>query len=309
MNYLPDSIPKMELAILAPMLYVPGDHPDMEAILSGERDLGVCSVAICLEDAVRKENRTGAAMKLCRVLEGLASMPRSIFVRPSDLVSYEWLLEHLPVGSVAGFILPKATVAAIHQWTEKNFGLHPILPILETKEVLDPVGRRDLAHACAAHSGIIPGARIGANDLFALLGGLRRPLGRTIYETPVGHVIDGLLETFSANNVRLFAPVSDRIADISMLLREVEEDMHRGLFAKTCVHPKQVHAVWSSYLPTETELSEARKILDPDAPAVFSSNGDMLETACHNKWAKALMWRHKIHTANIDCLPKIVGNT
>lgn len=296
----------MERTMLAPMLYVPGDHPDLVAILSGDRDIGVCSVAVCLEDAVRKENRTDAAINLCRVLENLPSMPRSIFVRPSDLESLERLLEHLPVGSVAGFILPKATVTTIHQWTEKSFGLHTILPILETKEVLDPVGRRDLAHACAAHIGIIPGARIGANDLFALLGGLRRPRGKTIYETPIGHVIDGLLETFSANNVRLFAPVSDRIADISMLIREAEEDVQRGLFAKTCVHPKQVRAVWASYLPTATELSEAEQILDPNAPAVFSSNGDMLEPACHRVWALALLERHRIHRSIAESITDVI---
>lgn len=295
MYQISESIQPKDLAMLAPMLYVPGDRPDLEQILGGGRDLGVCSIAICLEDAVRRERRVDAGMDVCRILENLPEISRSVFIRPADFESLDRLLDHLPVDRIAGLILPKASVASIHQWTERSYGLHTILPILETREVLDPVGRRDLAHACAAHPSVIPGARIGANDLFSLLGGLRRPPGRTIYETPVGHVIDGLLETFSASAVRLCAPVSDRISDLAVLLREVEEDIHRGLFAKTSVHPKQVHAIWASYLPAAAEVSEALQILDPDAPAVFGSNGDMLEPACHTEWARGLLRRDAIH--------------
>jgi citrate lyase beta subunit len=281
--------------MLAPMLYVPADRPDLAEVLSGQRDLGVCGIAVCLEDAVRQDNRKKAAISLCETLEKLAHSPRQIFVRPADNEAFDWLLESLPVDKIAGFILPKATVHTIHLWTEKSYGLHTILPILETREALDPVGRRELAQACAAHPPVIPGARIGANDLFSLLGGLRRPAGRTIYETPVGRVIDGLLEAFSAQGVRLCAPVCDRIGDMETLQREVVEDIHRGLFAKTAVHPRQVHAIWHSYLPHPAEIEEAQLILQPDAPAVFGLNGDMLEPACHGEWARRLLQRDALH--------------
>lgn len=284
-----------DLPMLAPMLYVPADRADLASVLGGERDLGVCCVAVCLEDAVRPDNRKSAAIALCRTLERLDSHPRQIFVRPADSDALDWLLEYLPVGKIAGFILPKASVHTIHLWTEKSYGLHTILPILETRDALDPVGRRELAQACAAHPPVIPGARIGANDLFSLLGGLRRPPGRTVYETPVGRVIDGLLEAFSAQGVRLCAPVCDRISDLGTLEREVVEDIHRGLFAKTAIHPRQVHTIWPSYLPDPTEVEEASLILQPDAPAVFGLNGDMLEPACHGEWARRLLQRNALH--------------
>ena len=284
-----------DLPMLAPMLYVPADRPDLAEVLGGQRDLGVCCIAVCLEDAVRPDHRKKAASTLCRILEKLEHSPRQIFVRPADNDAFDWLLEYLPVDKIAGFILPKATVHTIHLWTEKSYGLHTILPILETREALDSVGRRELAQACAAHPPVIPGARIGANDLFSLLGGLRRPSGRTIYETPVGRVIDGLLEAFSAQGVRLCAPVCDRIGDLETLQREVVEDIHRGLFAKTAIHPRQVHAIWRSYLPDLAEIEEARLILQPDAPAVFGLNGDMLEPACHGEWARRLLQRDALH--------------
>jgi citrate lyase beta subunit len=290
-HFLPD------LTILAPMLYMPADRCDLAAVLEGRHDIGVCSIAVCLEDAVRPDNRKSATAALCSTLQTLDATPRAIFVRPADSDALDWLLECLPVEKISGFILPKATVQSIHAWIEKCCGLHTILPILETRDVLDYVGRRELAQACAAHPSNIPGARIGANDLFSLLGGLRRPTRRTIYETPVGHVIDGLLEAFSAVGVRLCAPVCDRIGDLETLGREVLEDIHRNLFAKTAIHPSQVHEIWNAYRPNTAEAKEALHILRPDAPAVFGLNGDMLEPACHGEWARHLLHRNSLHQA------------
>ena len=281
--------------MLAPLLYVPADRHDLPALLGGERQLGVCSLAICLEDAVRPENRASAAIALSQAIQRLESSPYNLFVRPADADVLEWLLDNAPIERISGFILPKATTAKIHLWIERTAGLHLILPILESREALDPVGRRDLAQACAAHRPLIPGARIGANDLFALLGGLRRPPARTVYETPVGRVIDGLLEAFSAHEVRLCGPVFDRMDDLGTLRREVAEDIHRGLFAKTAINPRQVEAIWQEYLPEASEIEEARRILEPDAPAVFGLNGGMLEPACHFQWARQLMDRMILH--------------
>ena len=289
--------PHTDLPMLAPMLYVPADRPDLAAILSGNRDVGICSIAVCLEDAVRPENRSEAAAALCRILEQLDTSTRQIFVRPADNDAFEWLIEHLPVEKITGLILPKATVQSIHFWIEKSYGLHTIIPILETRDALDPGGRRDLAQACAAHPPVIPGARIGANDLFSLLGGLRRPVGRTVYETPVGRVIDGLMEAFAAQGLRLCAPVCDRMSDTETLERELVDDIQRGLFAKTAIHPRQALTIWNAYLPNPVEVDEARRILEPEALAVFGLNGDMLEPACHSEWAQRLLKREALHRA------------
>jgi citrate lyase beta subunit len=285
------------LPMLAPMLYTPADRPDLASVLGGRRDLGICSVAVCLEDAVRPENRQAAAKALCRTLASLESVPRSVFIRPADVAALEWLIEHLPMEHISGFILPKATVAKIHLWVERSAGLHTLLPILESRDTLDPIGRRELAQACAAHPPIIPGARIGANDLFCLLGGLRRPCGRTIYETPVGRVIDELLELFSAQSVRLCGAVFDRINDVETLTREVNEDIHRGLYAKTAITPNQSHLIWESYRPNARELQEAYCILEEGAPAVIGLNGGMLERACHTAWANRLIERDTLYRA------------
>jgi citrate lyase beta subunit len=277
------------------MLYVPADRPNLGGILAGDRPLGVCCLAICLEDAVRPAERPSAAAALCHALRNAPSLPRPIFVRPANLEALGWLLEQNGIERVSGFILPKATVASIHLWVERSSGLFRLLPIMESREAIDPLGRRDLAHACAAHRPVIPAARIGANDLFSLLGGLRRPRGRTVYETPVGSVIDGLIEAFCAQDIRLCGPVFDHLEDTETLIREVEQDVIRGLFAKTAITPKQAGQIWKSYRPTDEETIEARRILRRDAPAVFSIHGRMMEPACHSEWAKRLLERRRIH--------------
>jgi citrate lyase beta subunit len=284
-----------ELPLLAPMLYVPANRLDLPEVIGGLRNLGVCCLAICMEDSVRPDGRAAAAEAFCRALRSAPVLPRPVFARPASATALEWLLEQDGIERLAGFILPKATVDTIHLWLELTRNLFTILPILESAEAIDPWGRRDLAQACAAHRSLIPCARIGANDLLSLLGGLRRPIGKTIYETPVGTVIDGLIEAFSCQGVRLCGPVFDRLDDLTTFELEIEADIERGLFAKTSLNPRQVEQVWKCYEPKKEEIEEAVRILQPESPAVFGLNGAMLEPACHSEWAKRLLERNRIY--------------
>jgi citrate lyase beta subunit len=296
-------------AYLAPLLYVPADRPGLEAMLSGGKDLGVCSLAVCLEDAVRSEHRREAATALAHLLHQVEQpAPRAIFVRPADADLLSLLLDTGALRHVQGVLVPKATPARISQWANLTRSSLPLLPILETREALDPMGRRELAAACDDHRAVIPFVRVGANDLFALLGGLRRPRGRTVYETPVGRVVDELLEIFISHGFSLSGCVFDRLNDPATLARECEEDALRGIFRKTALNPRQVADIWQTYLPAASEVEEAQHILHPDAPAVFGMNGSMHEAAVHGEWARRLLERDAIHRAadlhfNADLLP------
>lgn len=289
-----------DLPIWAPLLYVPADRVGLAELLVGKRPLGVCCIAICLEDAVRPADRAAAAESMCRALREVPSLPRPVFVRPANVEALDWLLDQPGIERIDGFILPKATVASIHLWIERSRSLFRMFPIMESREALDPMGRRDLALACAAHRPLIPAARIGANDLFSLLGGLRRPAGKTVYETPVGSVINGLIEAFCPQEVRLCGSVFDRINDMETLRREVEEDVFRGLFAKTAVNPSQARLIWQGYRPSAEELEEAKRVLAPDAPAVFGFQGRMIEPACHTEWARRMIQRDTIFRLGLE---------
>ena len=59
-----------------------------------------------------------------------------------------------------------------------------------------------------------------------------------------------------------------------------------------------------SYEPNPDELADARSILDPDVPAVFSSRGDMLEPACHSEWARRLIDRDSLYRSASQVSPQ-----
>lgn len=283
-----------------PMLYVPATRPDLEDILGDSSRSCPHCVTVCLEDAVAPFDRVKAAESLAAILEKLPVVPSSFFVRPADDDMLNRVLDTFPLHRISGIVLPKATVERVNRWVELTNGFIRIVPILESREALDPAGRIDLSSVCNAHRTVIDFVRIGANDLLRLLGGLRRPKGRTIYETAVGGVIDSLLEAFSLIDLPLCAPVFDHISDEATLARELEEDVNRGLFSKTAIHPSQLAPIWNSYRPSRTEIHDALRILHPDSPAVMSSNGSMLEKACHSTWAKRILLLAELHRIPFD---------
>lgn len=283
----------------APLLYVPADRPDLPALVSGEKFPHVQSIALCLEDAVRASERRRLASELRCVILGLGGARASlgeqgrvrVYLRPADEEILLILLDLPGIERIDGFVVPKSTPHRLDQWAQLTDRRFALLPILETREALDPWGRRDLAEACIAHRELIPRVRVGVNDFFSLLGGLRRPRGRTVYETPVGRVIDDLIAVFGPHGFPLSGPVFDRLDDLDTLVRECADDVQRGLFAKAALNPQQVKIITESYRPTAQEAEEAIQILHPDAPAVFRLGGSMQEPACHRAWAEGVIRR------------------
>lgn len=281
-----------DLKHYAPLLYMPANRPGVEQFLFSRRSEGISTVAICLEDAVRPDHRLAAIDGLACWLHRLSEPGRAgCYIRPADEEILQRLLDVPGIECVDGFIIPKATPDKLHAWAQRTGGRFPLLPILETRDALDAEGRRELAAACAGLRNQIPRVRIGANDLFALLGGLRRPRGKTIYETPLGRVVDSLIEVFSGVGLPLSGSVFDRLDDFETLARECRDDVTRGLFGKTALNPLQVAVISESYHPEASEVEEALRILDVNSPAVFALNGSMHEPACHSAWARNLLRR------------------
>jgi len=280
--------------MLSPLLYIPATRPDLVEWISGSKPAGKFEIAICMEDAVLREDRHEAARDVVRLLccpvEG--HRPR-VWLRPADDDLFGYLASEADLSGIAGIVIPKASPSRIDRWLNSDATRNcRMMPILETGETLHPSGRDDLANACAQYRDRIPITRIGANDIFALMGGLRRPWGCTVYETPVGAIVDALLAQFCFSGMRLSAPVFDRLSDQATFARELTQDVGRGLFCKSVITPDQAMIAWNAYDPTPEEIAEAKAILATGAPAVFKMNGTMHEQACHANWAKGILWRH-----------------
>jgi len=69
----------------------------------------------------------------------------------------------------------------------------------------------------------------------------------------------------------------------------------QGLFGKTAIHPNQIPVIEAGFRVSPKDLEEAKRILMPDAAAVFKMNGRMCEPTTHTKWAQAIVERAGIY--------------
>ena len=63
-----------DFSMVAPMLYMPADRPNLAAVLGSQRSRGVCYIAGRLEDAVWPNNRKNPAAALCATIEQIEEL-------------------------------------------------------------------------------------------------------------------------------------------------------------------------------------------------------------------------------------------
>src|SRR4051812_5261450 len=105
------------LTAYAPLLYIPADRRGLTHFLFCQKSNGIVSVAICLEDAVRPQDRRNAARTFCRLLPRLAD-PRAwgCYIRPADDDMLAFLLDQPGIEHIDGFVVPKATPDRLFAW-------------------------------------------------------------------------------------------------------------------------------------------------------------------------------------------------
>jgi len=276
---------------LGASLYIPATRSDLLEVVRGERLSEVRSVIFCTEDAVNARDVPLALRNLAEAMPALryaADQMRFVRVRNPEVMRAVLALP----GSerLDGFVLPKVTRAVMPDYLRLLKGRgHLIMPTLETKEVFDEremIALRKLLERDGVHERVLS-LRIGGNDLLSLLG-MRRPRGRTLYQTSLGPVIARLVTTFRPSGFNLSAPVFEYLEDVATLEREVEEDLAHGLIGKTAIHPDQVPVIHACYSVHASDLEMAERILSEDVPAVFRMHDSMCEPATHRNWAQRL---------------------
>ena len=275
---------------LGASLYIPADHPQLEATLSGRKYPAVRSLIACTEDAVLPDRLEYA---LAQLREALGQLPaRGVgpmrFVRCRNPQTLSHILSLPGIERIDGFVLPKFDFDNLAEYTRLlgNTRFY-VMPTLETLGVFDPAWQRELLQALQPSPLKVLALRIGGNDLLKFLG-LRRLRGVTTYETPVGALIAQLVLTFRPHGFQLTAPVYDYFDDTPTLVREIAQDLRMGLIGKTAIHPRQAKVIERGLRVSQQDMSAARKIMGPGGQhaAVFQHEGGMLETAVHSEWAR-----------------------
>lgn len=283
---------------LGATLYVPATHPELGKIVSGERYPGLRSVIVCLEDAIRESDVPQALRSVEALLPWSGPQAPLCFIRPRHPAMLRTLLRLPQIGSCAGFAIPKATIPLVQDAIGllEDFPHLFLMPILETVEVFDHGAMRDMADFVASpetRSKVLV-TRIGGNDLLRCLG-LRRDVTKTIFDSPLGHVIGHLVTQFLPRGIPLAGAIFDGFSDPHVLQEEVRQDLAHGLKTKSASHPSQIHTIEEVYRPTTAEVAMAEALLQPDAPAVFRMHDRMNEVAVHHRWATDLLTRGRVY--------------
>lgn len=283
------------LPALGASLYVPATHPDLTAIAAGNKLADVRSIIFCTEDAVNQADLGTALVNLASSLDHLQpSEVRRHFVRARNPEVLRQILGMPGAARLDGFVLPKVSadnIAAYMDHIEQDASpAHWVMPTLETREVFNDAAMQALLGKMdgARWRERILSLRIGGNDLLSLLR-MRRPRGRTLYETPIGQVIARLATTFIPYGFSLSAPVFEYLDDTQTLSREIEEDLNHGLQGKTAIHPSQVPLIERHYRVRQQDVEAAMRILHHDAPGVFKLQQSMCEPATHRPWAHSIL--------------------
>ncbi len=275
---------------LGASLYVPATRPDLVAVANGDRHAFLRSVILCTEDSIRSEQVDAALENLRACLPQFAPGGPLVFIRPRNPEILSRIIAMPGIERVDGFVLSKATTAAMADYVDLIPRRFLLMPTLETREIFDGAAVSELRE-CLSAPGLkerILALRIGGNDILNMLGIRRRP-GRTIYDTAAGPVVAALVAAFRPFGFALTAPVFDDFGDLDTLRDEVIRDLEHGLVGKTAIHPGQVGAIERQYLVSEQDLEMARRILATDAPAVFQFDQVMCEPATHMEWARTIV--------------------
>lgn len=281
-------------------LYIPATNAKLGSALRGAQFSDVRSLIACTEDAVAEADLPRALAQLRSILPTLP--PRSSgplrFIRPRNVEVLEQLLAMRGVDRVHGFVIPKADTSSLPAYERLLAGSeYWVMPTLETSEVIDVLGQRELRlylQTSAIKRNVLA-LRIGGNDLLRMLA-MKRARGITIYETPIGILIQQLVLSFRPYGFQLTAPVFDFVDDEQTLIRETQADVAMGLIGKTAIHPNQVALIERALSVSEDDLRAAREILAANS-AVFKFNGAMMEATVHMPWAQTILAREATQAA------------
>jgi citrate lyase beta subunit len=279
---------------LGASLYVPALHPRLYDVLLQRVHPHLRSVIICTEDAIAERDLDEALRRLREVLKVLAPRPGFLrFVRVRNPEVMREVLAMAGAEQLDGFVLPKVTAESLPLYQALPAQrTQYLMPTLETAEVFELDAMRALRTILLQPDlrERILALRVGGNDLLRVIG-MRRPRGVTLYETPLGFLLGQLVLIFRPYGFSMTAPVFDILDDEAMLREEARRDVAFGFCGKTAVHPDQIQAIESCFRVNEVELEAAKRLIQPDCPAVFKHGGAMYEAAVHGPWAQHVFSR------------------
>lgn len=211
-------------------------------------------IVLDLEDAI-EANRKQEARAALSSLDWSAIAPERLAVRVNGIASPDWepdmsLVARLPVGAI---MIPKVSdVAVLEAAARLKAPGQATIALLECA--------RGIAKACQiAACGLVDRLAFGSLDFAADIGcgtsdaALAYARSVIVLASRLGGLsqpIDGVTPNFQ---------------DPSLTFEDARHSRELGFGGKLCIHPRQIAPVHEAFLPSEDEVSWARKVLAAQA--------------------------------------------
>ena len=247
-------------------LYVPADNAEK---LDKAVNRGSDALIIDFEDSVSIENKDIARQNFAEWLEKYSG-DLQIWVRlNSDFLDKD--LEFVISEKVYGVIVPKASVENTSYVAGKIPANMKISALIETADSI-------LNALNIAKVNKVAFLQIGQLDLRAELG-LTADLKSNTLQYALSHLV---LASAAAGIEQPIAPMFRDFNDAQGLRSSCEQFKADGFFGSSCIHPKQIEVINDVFSTSESELREAREVIDslePGKSVGIDRNGRMIDEA------------------------------
>jgi|SRR5690606_12809949 len=238
------------IARVRSLLFVPGSRPDRFAKAATS---GAHAIALDLEDAVSPDDKPQARNA---VATWLASDGKGIVrINAADTPWHEADIDMLAQSPGTTVMLPKADAESIAR-TTAALPDHAVIALVETVR-----GYKDLARIAANHG--VQRIAFGSIDFTAESG--IADIGDAM--TSVRSAI--VLESCFAGLAAPLDGVSTCLDDEAGIRNDALRSRQLGFGGKLCIHPRQVPAVNTAFMPTSQEVDWAQRVL----AAIEASDG------------------------------------
>jgi citrate lyase subunit beta/citryl-CoA lyase len=236
-------------------LYLPGNSPKL---MINAGIYGCHGIILDLEDSVAPDRKYEARFLVRNALRQVDFYGAERMVRinqlPAGLEDLKFVIPH-PVNLI---LLPKCEsakqVKEVDQAIGKLLGhenttIH-LMPIIESAS-----GVLNSAEIAAASQNVVALA-IGLEDYTADIGVQRTPEGRESFFARCM-----VVNAARAAGIQPIDSVFADIDDMEALARNVKESKSLGFTGMGCIHPRQVPVIHKNYLPDDTEILKAQRIV------------------------------------------------
>lgn len=251
-------------------LFVPASRPELFAKAEAS---AADSLSFDLEDAVAEERKDEARAILADYLRGRSAGGKVIVVRVNAVGTSHFTRDVEAIVSAGADIINLPMVddaAAVKELAdgiaryERSQGMTRILVNIET-----PLALRRAAALASSHARVM-GLQLGYADLLEPYGIDRRDEGA------LSHIRMTARMAAAEASVAAYDGAFAGVKDAEFFRQECLAAKRQGFAGKSCIHPSQIEMANQAFMPSEAEISRARKIVAAAADAEAKGIGAFL---------------------------------